>query len=324
MTSGFAVRFVVLALASFGLAALVSSVVAALAWRAPHNTGGTAAQRADWLWRLRLLPAGVAIGTCVFAIIALWRFEARQSDEELGLIVGACATLGLLFVTAFAVRLVRMHRETRRLLSAWLSDATPLDLPQLRPLSVPAYRISTHFPVVAVVGVVRPTLVVDASVLDACSPEQLSAILAHEHGHLRRWDNLRRALFVATPDLFAWTRVGPALRDLWRDATEEAADDVAAEAGEETRMHLADALLHVARIAQGSVANSLRASQLPASALYRGESVERRVRRLLAPAEAENPRRPWAALTVTTAIGVAFALQREFHNVIEVAVNSLW
>lgn len=324
MTSGFAVRFIVLALASFGLAALVSSIVAAFAWRARETTGGTAAQRADRLWRLRLLPAGVAIATCCFAVIGLWRFEARQSDEQLGWIVGGCAVLGLLFMTGFVVRLVRMHRETRHLLSTWLADASPIDLPQVQRLSVPAYRISTHFPVVAVVGVVRPTLVVDASVLDACSPEELSAILAHEHGHLRRWDNLRRALFLATPDLLAWTRLAPALREAWREATEEAADDVAAAHSEETRMHLADALLHVARIAQGSLAHSFQATQLPASALYRGESVERRVRRLLAPAERENPSRPWGIVTVTTVVAVAFALQRQLHDVLEVAVNGLW
>lgn len=324
MTSGFAVRFVVLALASFGLAALVSSIVAAVAWRTPKTTGGTAAQRADRLWRLRLLPAGVALATCVFAVIGLWRFEARHSDEQLGWVVVACAVFGLLFMSGFVVRLVRMHRDTRHLLSTWLTDASPIDLPQVRQLSVPAYRIRTHFPVVAVVGVVRPTLVVDASVLDACSPEELFAILAHEHGHLRRWDNLRRALFLATPDLRAWTRVGPALRDAWREATEEAADDVAAEHGEETRIHLADALLHVARIAQDSMTNSFKAAQLPASALYRGESVERRVRRLLAPAERRAPRRPWGVVAVTAVVAAAFTLQRQLHDVLEVAVNGLW
>jgi beta-lactamase regulating signal transducer with metallopeptidase domain len=321
MTSGFAVRFIVLALASFGLAALVSSIVAAVTWRTPETDGGTAAQRADRLWRLRLLPAGVAISTCVFAVIGLWRFEARQSDEQLGWLVSACAVLGAWFMGGFVMRLVRMHHETRQLLATWLANASRIEVPQL---SVPAYRISTHFPVVAVVGVVRPTLVVDASVLDACSPEELSAILAHEHGHLRRWDNLRRALFLATPDLLAWTRVGPTLRDAWREATEEAADDVAAEHSEETRMHLADALLHVARIAQGSVTRSFQAAQLPASALYRGESVERRVRRLLAPAEPEHPRRPWGVVAATAVVAAAFTLQRQLHDVLEVAVNRLW
>lgn len=327
MTSGFEARFLMLALASIGTAALASSVLVALGWYARPTTSGTAAQRADWLWRLRLLPAAVAIATCVFAVIGLWRFEARQSDEQLGWVVGGFAILGAAFVTAFFARLVLMHRETRHLLSAWLADASRIELPQLRDLAVPAYRIKTHFPVVAVVGIFRPTLVVDSSVLDACSPEQLSAILAHENGHLRRWDNLRRALFAAAPDLLAWTLAGPVMRDAWRDATEEAADDVAAEAGEEARVHLADALLHVARIAQRSAANAssrFRTTQLPASALYRGESVERRVRRLLAPAERGESRRHWGAVVFAAVMAVAFAFQRQLHDVMEVAVNNLW
>ena len=222
----------------FGVSALLASLVVALMWRTPdapprsalRRAGGDAAQRAGRLWRMRLLPAAVALATCVFVVIGLWRFEAprrriRRLDRQ------SLRHLGALFLMAIVARIIRMQMETRRLLSAWLSNATRFecpDVPGLPRLAVPAYRIDTHFPVVAVVGVLRPILVVDATVLDACSPEELSAILAHEHGHLHRWDNLRRAVFAASPDLLAWTSIGPALRDAWREATEEAADDVAA------------------------------------------------------------------------------------------------
>lgn len=324
----FALRILVLTLASVGVAALLASVVVALRWRMPD---GAAAQRAGRLWRMRLLPAAVAIATCVFVVIGLWRFEVRHDDEHVGWIVKVCAAMGALFLMAIVARIIRMHLETRRLLSAWLTNATRFDCPEvpgLPRLTVPAYRIDTGFPVVAVVGVLRPTLVVDATVLDACSPQELSAILAHEHGHLHRWDNLRRAVFAATPDLLAWTSIGPALRHAWREATEEAADDVAASTSEDAGVHLADALIHVARIAQGTdtaASATFRATQLPASALYRGESIERRVRRLLAPAEPGTPRRQhWAVAIMTTAAVLAFAFQREIHDLMEVAVNGLW
>lgn len=324
----FGLRTVVLTLASIGVAALLTSVVVALMWRTPD---GAAAHRAGRLWRMRLLPAAVALATCVFVVIGLWRFEGRHNDEYVGWTVRLAAVLGALFLMAIVARLVRMHLETRHLLSAWLTNATRFDCPDvsgLPRLTVPAYRIDTHFPVVAVVGIVRPALVVDATVLDSCSPEELSAILAHEHGHLHRWDNLRRAVFAATPDLLAWTTIGPALRDAWREATEEAADDVAAATSEDARVHLAGALIHVARIAQGTnlaASSTFRATQLPASALYRGESIERRVRRLLAPSEAGTPTRGrWGAAIVTATVALAFALQSEIHDLMEVAVNSLW
>jgi beta-lactamase regulating signal transducer with metallopeptidase domain len=324
----FALRTVVLTLASIGVAALLTSVVVALIWRTPE---GAAAQRAGRLWRMRLLPAAVALATSVFVIIGLWRFEGRHNDEYVGWIVRLSAVVGAMFLMAIVARLVRMHLETRHLLSAWLNNATRFDCPEvsgLPRLTVPAYRIDTHFPVVAVVGIMRPTLVVDATVLDGCSPQELSAILAHEHGHLHRWDNLRRAVFAATPDLLAWTTIGPALRDAWREATEEAADDVAAATGEDARMHLAGALIHVARIAQCTdlaASSTFRATQLPASALYRGESIERRVRRLLAPDEPGTPtRRHWSAAIITATVVLAFALQSEIHDLMEVAVNNLW
>jgi len=314
----FLLRCVVLALASFGVAALVSSVAVALTWRWPD---GTPAQRADRLWRVRMWPLAVAAATSLFAVVALVRFESRQTDEIIGWTLLGCATLGAAFLATFMSRLLQMHRETRRLLQTWLANATRIELPAWAGLDIPAFRIHTHFPIVAIVGMVRPILVVDASVHDACTPAELSAILAHERGHLRRWDNVRRALFAATPDLCAGARTGPSLRDAWRDATEEAADDAAAEQGEDVRVQLAQALVRVARIAHDAAP-----APLPASTLYRGDAVERRVRRLLSPAESVPAAgRSWALAAIVSAVlGLALALQQQIHGVMEVAVHGLW
>jgi Zn-dependent protease with chaperone function len=320
----FGVRMIVLALAAFGVAAIVSSIALALTWRAPE---GTAAQRSARLWRARMLPTALAFATCLFAVIGLWRFEERHDDEQVGWIVRLSAVAGAMFLTALVGRLVQMHLATRRLMALWLGNATRFacpEIPGLPRLAIPAYRIDTHFPVVAVVGIVRPKLVVDATVLDSCSPEELSAILAHEYGHLRRWDNLRRAVFGAAPDLLGWTSIGPAMREAWREATEEAADDVAAGTSSDAGVHLADALIHVARIARTEAA-ALRVSELPACALYRGESIERRVRRLLAPAQQDAPSRLyWGAIVGTAVTALGFALQRDIHDLMEVAVRGLW
>ena len=322
----FLLRCLVLALASFGVTALVSSVLVALAWwrRSPDPRDVAPALRADALLRLRLVPAVAAVVAGLFAVVGLWRFESRETDEVIGWTLRAGATCGAVYLALFAARVWTMARETRRLLDAWLAGATRITLPDI---TVPAFRIDTGFPVVAVVGIFRPTLVVDAAVLAACSADELAAILAHEQGHLRRWDNLRRALFAATPDLLGGTPAGRDLRRAWREATEEAADDVAAERGEAARVHLAAALLRVARLAPATTsgaAATFHGAQLPASALYRGESVERRVRRLCdGPAPAARPGRHWALAVGTAAVALAFAFQQHVHDAMEMAVALL-
>lgn len=325
----FLLRCLVLALASFGVTALVSSMMVALAWwrrspSAPGTPDVTPARRADALLRLRLVPAVVAAVAGLFAMVGLWRFESRETDEVIGWTLRAGATCGALYLAFFAARVGKMAFETRRLLDAWLIGAARITLPDV---TVPAFRIHTGFPVVAVVGILRPTLVVDAAVLDACSADELAAILAHEHGHLRRWDNLRRALFAATPDLLGATPAGRDLRHAWREATEEAADDMAVERGEAARVHLAAALLRVARLAPATAAcptATFHGAQLPASALYRGESVERRVRRLCdAPAPAARPGRHWGLAIGMAAVTLALVLQQDIHDAMEMAVALL-
>ena len=322
----FLLRCLVLALASFGVTALVSSVLVALAWwrRPPGSPDQTPARRADALLRLRLMPAVAAAVAGLFAVTGLWRFESRGADEVIGWTLRAGATCGAVYLALFAARVWTMACETRRLLDAWLAGATRIALPEV---TVPAFRIHTGFPVVAVVGIFRPTLVVDGAVLAACSADELAAILAHEHGHLRRWDNLRRALFAATPDLLGGTPAGRDLRHAWREATEEAADDVAAERGQAARVHLAAALLRVARLAPATAtgaAATFHGAQLPASALYRGESVERRVRRLCdGPAPAARPSRQWGLALGTAVMALAFALQERIHDALEVIVATL-
>jgi len=149
----FVLRCLVLALAAFGVAALVTSVVVVVMWwrRTPS---GAAAVRADALLRLRLLPSGAAALACLFALTGLWRFESRDVDEVLGWTILASATTGAWLISVFLTRLWRMRIETRRLLTSWLADATPLSVPGV---TVPAFRIDSGFPVVAVVGIFRPT-----------------------------------------------------------------------------------------------------------------------------------------------------------------------
>jgi beta-lactamase regulating signal transducer with metallopeptidase domain len=227
------------------------------------------------------------------------------------------AEFGASLILLTMSRLVRMRLQTRRLLQAWLADATPVTL---RDVTIPAFAINTGFPVVAVIGVLRPRQVIDQQVLRACSEDELAAILAHERGHICRRDNLRRTVVAAVPG--PW--FSRDLPDAWRQATEEAADDLAAATGQDTRFHLATALLRVSRLAPATNGASGWQHQLPASALDRGESVEQRVRRLVdAPAPQQRRRRHWTTAIAALVLGAGFALQRDLHDVMEQVVAFL-
>jgi len=306
-------RCVVLALAGFGVAYVLASLVGALQW-SRLSPVGPAAVRAGALLRLRLMPMATALAVLVFAAVGLYRFESRDGDEVLGWTLWGLGGFGAALVAVIVGRLVRLHWRTRALVRTWMADAAPLVRPGL---TMPAFRLSTGLPVVAVLGIVRPRLVIDQTVLDSCSPDEVAAILAHEQGHVRRLDNLRRLAFAAAPGV-PWPT---GLSQAWRDATEEAADDEAAATGPDTRFHLATALLRVSRLAPQT---DRWQTELPASALYRGEGLERRVRRLVDTPDTPSPQSyPWVVAVAVVAFTAGLALQRHVHDLMEVVVATL-
>jgi Zn-dependent protease with chaperone function len=311
----FLLRCLVLTLAAFGATYALASAAVTLRWLvAARPAGPDAGRRADRLFRLRLAPAVIAAAVLAFAAIGLYRFESRQTDEVIGVVLWASACFGAACLGSAAWRLVAAHRSTRRLMGRWLAEAEPI---RLGGVPLPAYRIHTGFPVVAVVGIFRPRLVIDALVLDGCTTDELHAILSHERSHIRRWDNLRRLAFAALPAPWA-----SGLQEAWIDATEEAADDLAVCGNADARVHLASALVRVARMA--SSGPTRWQSQLPASALYRGDDVAHRVRRLIGrPAAAGRAVGRWPGLLLATASVIAFAWQRELHDVMERVVAVL-
>lgn len=309
-------RCVVLSLAAFGVTHLLTSALVALRGRRPRGVESPS-DRADRLLRSQVLPTATAALVLLFAAVGLFRFESRDEDEVIGRVLWMAAAFGASLILLTMSRLVRMRLQTNRLLRAWLADATPVTL---RDVTIPAFAINTGFPVVAVIGVLRPRLVIDQQVLRACSEDELAAILAHERGHIRRRDNLRRTIVAAVPG--PW--FSRDLPDAWRQATEEAADDLAAATAQDTRFHLATALLRVSRLSPATDSPSGWQHQLPASALYRGESVEQRVRRLVdAPAPQQRRRRHWTTAIAALMLGAGFALQRNLHDVMEQVVAFL-
>ena len=117
-------------------------------------------------------------------------------------------------------------------------------------------------------------LFVARTVVDACDAGELRAVVAHEQAHAGARDNLRRLLMAGAPDALAWLPVGAGMMREWAAMAELAADETAVSHSSD-RLHLASALVKVARLA------TTPPGALPASTLYRGEPIAERVHRLL-------------------------------------------
>ena len=100
----------------------------------------------------------------------------------------------------------------------------------------------------ALVGVLRPRLLVTRGLVAALTDEELAASIAHEVGHSRARDNLKRLLMRAAPDLLTATPAARAIERRWASAAEHRADRMAADDSPVARCALASALVKVARL----------------------------------------------------------------------------
>jgi beta-lactamase regulating signal transducer with metallopeptidase domain len=313
----FDLRLAVIALGTFGLAGTAGAAGAVQLAR--HRRSATPALDARRLFQIRMLPVAMGAAATLQGIASFMLFEPRSEQEAIGIVLSALAAAVFALGVLAIARFVRVTMATRRALAQWMRTASPIALPGV---SIPSYAIDAEFPVVAVVGYRKPLMVVARQVLASCSPEELDAIIAHERRHLRHGDNIRRVLMACLPDPLSVTRAGARLAADWDEATEQAADDAASEIGPAGRSDLAAALLRVARLVPMSQATL----HLPASALYRGENLERRVRRLIGspapPPVASLSRRRRLMIGVLLLTIGALALHG-MHEVVEAAVTYL-
>jgi beta-lactamase regulating signal transducer with metallopeptidase domain len=313
----FDARFIVVALAAFAVANLASSAFTPWLWR--RRSAMAAPVAAGDLRHLRLLPALVSTLSMTLAALSFVFFEPRR-QETIGLVMLALALLAGVLLVASVVRLIRLVRASHHAARGWMAGAQPIALDGW---SRPAFAITATFPIVAVVGVWRPRLLVARSVLAACTADQLRAVVAHERGHADRGDNTGRLLLAVTPDVWSWLPSSRQFAATWHEAAEDAADDCAASLGDRGRLWLAEALIRVARLTPTGLTSP---AVLPASALYRGENIERRVRRLVNPATAPSrtPVSPWRRFLTRAALVVGCVLAlKAVYEVLEAAVTFL-
>ncbi len=243
-----------------------ASSLSAMLWRAlqPRAQMWTARARAQTLFALRILPVAIAaVSVAALLLPAYIEHESRQNADEFSIKLAALAAISATGLLLAAWRGVAAWVATRRLVNNWLRNAEPVKLDQA---PVPAYRLRHPFPVVAVVGAIRPRLFIADQLFDNLSQEELAAAIAHECGHLAARDNLKRALLRACRDVLTVVPCGRSLDRSWAENSEAAADEYAARNDGEGALNLASALVKIARLAPAGVKLAI-----PAGALLIGE-----------------------------------------------------
>ena len=254
------------------LLAMTAIVAAPLAWMGALVAAGRdrCGDRERARWRDVVMPGFVA--TVGFAVLVGWALqEPETSDETLSAVGWALvAAFGVVWLRAIARAIAAVRAEARAAF--------------------------------AVVGVLRPRIVVDPQIAAALDDDALEAALAHEHAHLQHRDPLRIVVAGFAADL-QWP-LPTARRRLaaWRDALEEARDDEARATGVRGE-DLAAAIVEVSRA-------RVRAG---GAALVGATALERRLARLLvAPAiraPIARPRAAWLGpvVVIAAAIAIGFA-----------------
>jgi Zn-dependent protease with chaperone function len=206
----------------------------------------SARTRAEILFVMRIGPpvlAIVAIGA--FMIPSYLLYEPHKTEESVSWKLGLLALLSAIGVGLAISRGIRTWLATRSLLKDWLANSTRIELDAI---SVPTFVLQHSFPIIAVVGALRPRLFIADHVLESLSPEELAAAVAHECGHLAARDNFKRSVMRVSRAALLLIPCGRSLDRAWSEASESAADEHAAQQSSQVALNLASALVRIARM----------------------------------------------------------------------------
>jgi len=222
------------------VAAGMARACKSLLWKCSART------RAEILFVMRIGPPVIAIvAIAAFMIPSYLRYEPYATKEVVSLKLGALAAISAVGVALAVWRGVRSWLATRSLLKQWLKAATPIHLDAI---TVPTFVFQHSFPIIAVVGAIRPRLFIASHVLDSLSEEELAAAIAHEYGHLAAQDNFKRSVMRISRAALLIIPCGRWLDRTWSEASESAADEHAAQQSSQTALDLASALVRIARM----------------------------------------------------------------------------
>ena len=273
----------------------------------------SARTRAEILFVMRIGPPVVAIvAIAAFMIPSYLKYEPYATKETVSWKLGALAAISAIGVALAILRGVRSWLATRALLKQWLNASTPIHLDSI---TVPTFVLQHSFPIIAVVGAIRPRLFIASHVLESLSEEELAAAIAHEYGHLAAQDNFKRSVMRISRAALLIIPCGRWLDRTWSEASESAADEHAAQQSSEVALDLASALVRIARMIPAGQRQTLPAAVSGFLMSEDAPGVKVRVSRLVELA-ATDPRRlvssaplfrfiPWSVLTVIIVISIS-------------------
>ena len=209
---------------------ILASLAATIAWRliAKTASGWSARTRVNLIFLLRVMPLAIAI-IFIFAFVlpSFVMFEPAATSETVGLKLTLIALVSAFGIAVAFGRVFASWWRTKRLIGEWLKLSEPATIDSVR---IPTFRLRHPFPVIAVVGVLRPKMFVAEQLLSELDEAELAAAIAHECGHLSTHDNFKRIAMRICGDLLV-APLGKTLDRVWADAAESAADEYAATRG---------------------------------------------------------------------------------------------
>jgi len=225
----------------------LGSLLASLLWKvfASRISRWSASSSAQTLFLLRTVPMALGIGCVLFLFApAYLRNEPRVAHEDVSLKLAIVAAFSALGIAIALARGIANCRATARLTADWLRNAEPIHVPNL---GIPSYQVEHRFPLIAVVGALRPRLFIAKQIFQSLTPDELAAALEHEIGHVRAHDNLKRGVVRACRDVLV-IPYGRRLDSAWLEASEAAADEYASRRDRRIGLDLASALVKIARL----------------------------------------------------------------------------
>src|SRR5262249_39288002 len=129
-------------------------------WRllGPRTRQWPARRRAGIIFALRVVPPGIALLSAAGIVLPAYLiYEPRPPAEEFSFKPAAISVASAACLGLAARRGLAAWRVTRRLVAGWMASAE--SMPGMA-IGIPAFRIRHPFPLVAVVGAVRPRLFV--------------------------------------------------------------------------------------------------------------------------------------------------------------------
>jgi len=306
-------RSIVLSLAWFAAVNAAASAISVLVSVVIRRTGPT--RRPLLLVTVRLFPA---VASLLFVgamfVPSQWAFEPRDAEETFGLVWYALAMVGATLLAKSVVRAVSIARVSRQFrLNEQAGTLGRADVREVHDL-----------PGVSLAGILRPRILVNSRVAEDLSAAELDVAIAHEVAHRDAFDNFTRWAFVCAPDLLGGSAIAKRLEQEWCDAAEFRADAGATHGDKARALHLASALIKVARL---SAVWTGRSPDPFWSTLHNSALLELRVRQLVS--GRVPPARPLPSPFLT--IGVCLAgtivagplLAETIHRLTEALVSLL-